>query len=308
YITDSAAHRADARALRVDAWLPRDHGDLGAMAGLARDRGDFDGAGGNLGHFQREELAHQVRVSSRQRHRRSAESLPDMQDIALQPLTMDVPLARDLLGWRQDRLDPAQIHQDGLGVLALLDDASDDVAFLAGELAERELILGITQSLQDHLARRGGGDPAETSGRVVIFPHAHAVLVGLGCPDRDVPGVPVQLYPGGRRRALGLALGDQEGILDALDHQVHRYVLLSLEAAQDRYVNVHRVPPRPVLARRNDPPEPPADRRRRIPLGHRHLPPLRYHRYPRGGRTLSAPGLVLVRRSSRRAARRRSPA
>src|SRR5689334_13256338 len=102
-----------------------------------------------------------------------------MQDIALQALAVHVALAGNLLGWRQDRLDPAQIHQHSLGILALLDDAGDDVAFLAGELTEGELVLGISEALQDHLARRRRSDSPKTRWRVVIFPHPHAVLIGL---------------------------------------------------------------------------------------------------------------------------------
>src|SRR5262249_26177193 len=106
-VADPAAHRADAGALRVDAWLPRDHRDLRPVTCLARDRGDLDSPGGDFGYLEREQLADEIRVGTRQGDRRAPETLLDVQDIALQPLAMHVPLARYLLGRREDRLDPA---------------------------------------------------------------------------------------------------------------------------------------------------------------------------------------------------------
>ena len=55
------AELADARALGVDAGLRRAHGDLGAVAGLARQRRDLDEPAGDLGHLEREQLAHETR-------------------------------------------------------------------------------------------------------------------------------------------------------------------------------------------------------------------------------------------------------
>ncbi len=51
--------------------------DLGAVAGLARDRGDLDGAVGDLRDLEREELLHQVRVRARERDLRAAHALAD---------------------------------------------------------------------------------------------------------------------------------------------------------------------------------------------------------------------------------------
>ena len=78
-----------------------------------------------------------------------------------------VVLAGHLLLHRQDRLQLADVDQDVLGVLALLDDAGDDVALAARVLAEGDLVLGVPQPLQDDLLGGGRGDPAE-AGRGVV--------------------------------------------------------------------------------------------------------------------------------------------
>src|SRR5215467_4188226 len=229
-------------------------------------------------------------MSARERDRWPSEALPDVQDVALDPLAVYVPLTRNLLGRRQYRLDPAKVDKHRPGILALLDYSSDDVAFLPGELSESELVLGIAQALEDDLPRGSRGNSSETCGGVVVFPDPQAVLIGLRRPDGDVAGVPVNSDARGWRGALALVIRDEQGILDGLDYQVHRDVLLGLHAAQDRYVNVHLVPPRPDRRRTR------RDRRDRR------------SRRPRGGRTPPAPGLVRARRSSPCVPRRRSPA
>ena len=60
------AHRADAGALGVDPGHVGLHRDLGAVPRLAGQRRDLDGAVGDLGDLEREQLAHQVRVRPRQ--------------------------------------------------------------------------------------------------------------------------------------------------------------------------------------------------------------------------------------------------
>ncbi len=125
-----------------------------------------------------------------------------MQDVALQPLPVHVPLARHLLARRQDRLDPAQIDENRLGIFALLDHPRDNVALLPGELPERQLVLSISQPLQDDLTSRGGRDPAEARRRVVVLGEHGPVLVCLRGPHRDVPGAPIHLNPGRWRRPV----------------------------------------------------------------------------------------------------------
>ena len=61
------AHRADAGALRVDPGHRRPDGDLGAVARLAGDGDDLDRAVDELGHLEREQLAHQAGMRTAQR-------------------------------------------------------------------------------------------------------------------------------------------------------------------------------------------------------------------------------------------------
>src|SRR6185437_14162925 len=169
HIANPAAHGADARTLGIDARFARYHSDLGTVTGLARDRRDLDRTRSDLGNLEREQLLHQAGMRAGQRDRRAPEPLLDVQDVALEPLAVHIALTWDLLGRRQYRLDSAQVDKHCLGVLALLYDPGDDVALLTGELAERQLVLGVSQALQDDLPGGGRRDPAKTGRSVVIF-------------------------------------------------------------------------------------------------------------------------------------------
>ena len=110
---------------------------------------------------------------------------------------MDVLLARHLLLRREHGLDLAQVDEHHPRVVALLDDAGDQVALAPDVLAERDVVLGLAQPLQDHLPRGRRGDPAEVVRGVVELASPGAVLAGrLAGPDRDVPGLAVELDAG----------------------------------------------------------------------------------------------------------------
>ena len=74
HIAHPLAHRADAGTLGIDPLDIAAYGDLGAVAGLAGDRDDVDGAVADLGHFKGEEFADQVWVGAREHHLRPAEA------------------------------------------------------------------------------------------------------------------------------------------------------------------------------------------------------------------------------------------
>ncbi len=172
------------------------HGQLGAVAGLAGDRRDLDAAVGDLGHLEREQPLDQAGVGARQQHLRPAHALAHADHHALDPRAVLVALPRHPLGRRQPRLDPAEVDQHVVGVAALLDDPGDDVALLAGELAELLLVLGVAQPLQDHLARGGRGDPAEAGRGVVPLADRLALVVELLRVHDDVAALAVQRDPG----------------------------------------------------------------------------------------------------------------
>ena len=67
-------------------------------------------------------------------------------------------------------------------------DAGDDVALLAGELAELDVVLGVAQPLQDDLLGGRRGDPAE-AGRGVVE------LARPRCPPRRSPPPSTVTWP-----------------------------------------------------------------------------------------------------------------
>ena len=108
-------------------------------------------------------------------------------DEAAQPLAVDVALARHLLGERQDALDRAEVDGDVPRVGALLDDARDDVALAALEVAHDRVVLEVAQPLDDDLAGGRGGDAAEAGRGVVelgtvLARWALVALLGLRAP------------------------------------------------------------------------------------------------------------------------------
>ncbi len=97
---------------------------------------------------------------------RPAQPLLDLVDVRLEALTVRVLLLGHPLGCDEDRLDAAQVERDVAGP-ALLDDAGDDVADAAGELAVLRLVLGVADALHDQLARDRRGEATEVVGRVL---------------------------------------------------------------------------------------------------------------------------------------------
>jgi hypothetical protein len=68
-----------------------------------------------------------------------------------------------LLGGQEDRFGLAEVDVD-VAALEAVDDAGDDVALLAGVLLEDDFALGLTQTLEDDLLGRLGGDAAGVLG------------------------------------------------------------------------------------------------------------------------------------------------
>ena len=158
--------RTDARADRVDVRVVRRDRELGAVAGLAGDGADLDDTVDELGDFELEQAPHEAGMRARHDDLRALGGLADLHDVGLHPGAVVVAVARDLLGLRQERLDPAEVEQRVAGV-GLLDDAGDDVALATRVLLVLHLALGLADALQDDLLGRLRGDAAEVGGRVV---------------------------------------------------------------------------------------------------------------------------------------------
>ena len=219
------ASGADAGAHRVDVAVVGPDGDLRPVAGLARAGLDLDDAVGDLGHLELEEPLDEARVAARDDDLRTLGRLSDLDDVGLEPGAVVVALVGDLLGLGQQRLDLAEVEQR-VAVVALLDDPGHDVALATGVLLVLAVALGLTDALQDHLARRLGGDAAEVVGSVVPLAGDVALFVQLLAVHADLAGVRVDRHDGllgGLREAL---VGGDEGVGERVEQRVDRDPLL----------------------------------------------------------------------------------
>ena len=213
--------------------------DLRAVTGLARDGLELDDAVDELGHLELEQPLHEAGVRAGHDDLRALGGLADLDDVGLQPAAVVVALVRDLLGLRQQRLDPAEVEQRVAGV-GLLDDAGDDVALAAGVLLVLHLALGLADALQDHLLRGLRGDAAEVVGRVVPLAGDVALFVELLRDHVDLAGLDVDLD----ERFLGrvghaLVRGD-ERVRERLEHDLDRDALLALDVLERlHHLGVH---------------------------------------------------------------------
>ena len=228
-LSDAHAARTDARADRVDVLVVRRDRELGAVTGLARDGLDLDDAVDELGHLELEQPPHETGVRARHDDLRTLRRLAHLDDVRLHARAVVVPVARDLLGLRQQRLDPTEVEQR-VARVGLLDDAGDDVAFAAGVLLVLHLALGLADALQDDLLRRLRGDAAEVGGRVVPLAGDVALFVELLRDHADLAGLDVDLD----ERFLGrfghaLVRGD-ERVRQRLEHDLFGDALLDARA------------------------------------------------------------------------------
>ena len=165
-----------------------------------------------------------------------------------QTLAVDVLLPRHLLGQGQRTLDVPEVDHHVARIAALLDDAGDDVALAAMEVAHDRLVLEVAQSLHDDLACRRGRDPPET-GRSVVELGAglralrrlrveDALLTG---PHGHVTGLALELHAGDAPGAIGAVIGHEHRLLDGRDDDVQGDVPLALKTAQCGQINIHQL-------------------------------------------------------------------
>src|SRR5262249_25170752 len=147
---------ADAVHLHVDAG----DGDLGAVAGLARDGLDLDGAVADLRDFLLEQPPHEVGVRPRQDDAHAVALLAYVEDDRLDALVDVVRLAGDLFAAGQQRLGLADADRGGAAVEAA-DHAGDQVTLLGVVLVEDGGGLLLLEQLDDHLLGGLGGDAAQ---------------------------------------------------------------------------------------------------------------------------------------------------
>ncbi len=254
HVLDTRAAHADARADGVDPVVGRHDGDLGPMARLAREALDHNGALGDLGDLEAEELDYQLLGRTRQDDLRAARALAHVDDHGTDAAADRVALAVDLLLERQDCLGPADLDDEG-AVAVAADDARGKRADLVSELAQDDVLLGLAQLLDDHLARGLRRDAAEVLGGDL---HLHHVAdldglilcarlaqvdllepVGAGLDDAqvgkhlDLGRLGVDAHAQVVAGAEALLRGGDEGRLDRGDDRLARDAFLPLDILED---------------------------------------------------------------------------
>ena len=133
---------------------------LAAVAGLAGQGLDLDGAVGDFGNFVLEQPAHEIGMRARQDDLDAMADLPDVEDDRLDALADVVRFAGNLLAARQDGFGLAQAD-DGRPALVALDGAVDQVALHGLRIREDGVALGLADLLDHHLLGALGGDAAK---------------------------------------------------------------------------------------------------------------------------------------------------
>ena len=185
---DAAAAHADAGADRVDAAVIRHDRDLGAAAGVARDRADFDDVVVDFRHFLREQLRHEFRMGAAEENLRAALFFAHVEDDGADAVAGAEGLARQQLVAAQHRFAAAEIDSD-IAKLDALHQTVDDLGLAVLELVELALALGLAHLLHDHLLRRLRGDAAEIDRRQFVDQEIADLGIGLaarGGFDRDL--------------------------------------------------------------------------------------------------------------------------
>ena len=255
-----AAH-ADAGTDRIDAGIVRQHCDLGARAGIARDRLDLDDAVVDFRHFLREQLGHELRMGAGEEDLRAARFLAHVHDVGANAVAGVEVLARDGLVALEQGLGPAQIH-DHVAVFDALDEAVDDFADAVLVFFVLALAFGLAHFLHDHLLGGLGGDAAEFDGRQRIdqkFADRGVGLLLLRLRERYLgefvlDGLDHFGVAGERDRAVGavdrganvvfVPVFGASGFLDRLFHRHEHFLAFDALVAGDRVGHLQKLGPR----------------------------------------------------------------
>ena len=94
-----------------------------------------------------EELYQKAWVGSRQNYLRPFSAHLDVEDVGTDSVSLPIPLARDLLFLRQDRVGAPEIHDDVLLLETLYDSRVRQLAFAVLEFVVDDVPLGVSQTL-----------------------------------------------------------------------------------------------------------------------------------------------------------------
>src|SRR5215210_4394219 len=221
---DDGPHAAPARPNtgpnRIHTSFIGPDGHFRAQPGLAGDSPYLDEAVVDLGHLELEEVPEQPLVAPAHGQAGSAPSLPDLQQVHLQPLAVLVTLVRHLLAGRQDRLDPTEVDQRHPPV-GLLHDAGHDVAHALAVLIQQLLVVHLVEALVERLAHDLG-----RYARKVVRRYDLAVL-----HDPQVAGLLVEDDPSLLICPLTALVGREQRLLEHTLHRLEGYAFVRLYLA-----------------------------------------------------------------------------
>src|SRR5690606_613111 len=152
---------ADAGADRVGAVVVCEHGDLGAVARIARAGLDVDQALPDLRHLELEQFHHEFGRGAADEQLRATHLAAHVVQVAPDAVAGADDVARDRLVLRDERLGVAAQVDVDVAALDALDDAGDQLADAVLPLVDDLRALGLAHALHDHLLGGLRRDAAE---------------------------------------------------------------------------------------------------------------------------------------------------
>ena len=140
--------------------LSLEDGDLGPIAGFARNAADLDCAVGDFAHFEFEKSPNEIGMAARDDDFRATNAVLDRDDISAQPIADIVVLDHDALALRHDRFEFSEV-ENHIGAIEAPDRAAHDLARAILEFLVNHFLLDLADALHHRLLRGLGGDAAE---------------------------------------------------------------------------------------------------------------------------------------------------
>src|SRR5262249_50814785 len=181
---DARAADADAGADAIHLEVDAGHGDLRAIASLASQGFDLDGAVLNLGNLVLEQAADEIRVRARENDLHAMADLADVKDDGFDAFAGVVCFTWNLLAARQDRLGLAEGDDAGAAFVAL-NGTVHQVALHGRIFIEDGAALGLANLLDHHLLGGLSGDAAELRRVDDLFAAAGFDLARLAVDGHD---------------------------------------------------------------------------------------------------------------------------
>ena len=130
-----------------------------------------------------------------------------------------------------------------MGIWSLLDNSGDQIPVTTRPCAEACFVLGVTESLQDHLTRRRCCNATKTFWRVIPLAQHLAVLVGFRGEHGDVTAHPIELDSRGCMSIGGVVVRSLQRAFDRLNDDVEGNLALVNQRSERCHVDVHQPSP-----------------------------------------------------------------